>query len=385
MYDGVDVKQAGTSDRLHTQQSPDSSPALSVRWNRDAADLHKNLTNQGLDSRSGPGKEVSAILNGFSIDHAATDHAPAVVAWPNDHSNNPKALQEFTNSLPRLKREGVQSVGMEFLDKNGEKMAQKYLDDRAAHKSKSELDADRKNLTDYLHGQYNSSGRDGRMTDDIVKAIEAAGDNGMRVVGLEPNIDHILSPTGGLRFVHSGLRHMTEDDRGAVNDYLDPKGKVDSRQAAREKLDGELKNAGWDERRRNSYFKALDQMRNANPPMTLPDNPKDPGYIKLPPDKDSEQHPDGHWGALKQEWRNKAWAQNISDVIGDPHNPKTRMVVYGGIGHFERPQAKDPKLQRNGQHQVSGREEILPDYLKKLGIDSYVEYPNALERRTHHK
>jgi hypothetical protein len=177
---------------------------------------------------------------------------------------------------------------------------------------------------------------------------------------------------------------MNEGDRNALNAYLDGKpGSDDARPAAREKLDGELKNAGWDEQRRNSYFDTLDQMRNAKPPMTLSDDPKDPGYIKLPPDKDSEQRPDGPWGALKQEWRNKAWAQNISDVIGDPHNPKTRMVVYGGIGHFERPKAKDPHLARPGQHPVSGKEEILPDYLKKIGIDSYGAYPNELERRTH--
>jgi len=136
-----------------------------------------------------------------------------VTGWGTAHKVGES--KEFIERTPEMQAAGVRYVGMEFLDKKGEQIAQKYLDDRAAHKSKTEQNADRKKLLDYVRGQSDSPDPQRRDAEDLIKVMEAASDHGMRVVGLEPGIDHLYSGTGRFRLVHSGLRHMTEPTRKA--------------------------------------------------------------------------------------------------------------------------------------------------------------------------
>lgn len=352
-----------------------------------------HIPSKFMDVGNGPHTaEVDAILRGFSIGPEApqntgplyrasataldsaqypvsTDTAHAsVIGWANDHGNDPAALNELTNKLPQLRSEGVQTIGMEFLDKNGEQIAQKYLDSRT--------DTNRQRLLEYLKGQYNSSGADGQTADNLVKVIEAAGDNGMKVKGLEPNVDHLLSPEGGFRTLHNGLMNMTENERPILQAYLN------GDKSVKPQLESKL--AGMDQQSRDNFFHLLDQMQQSKSPIQLLKPEGDPGHITLPPSQqDSEESPDPAWSALKQELRNSTWAQRISETVNNPDHP-SKMIVYAGPGHFERQDPQDHHIDRVGQHVQSASEGILPDALKALGIDAYITYPSMAERDQHH-
>jgi hypothetical protein len=347
------------SGRLH----PEKEDFGHAKSGRDEGSDHHGNEGQDRTGKDGPTKSSSFDAT--------------VTGWGNSHNaHSKKDSDDIIGKMGQMEKEGVKYLGMEFLDKKGEAIAQRYLDARAAHRPEAEQSADRRELLDYLKGQYDSRQDRGSNAEDMVKVIEAAGDHQMRIVGLEPGVDHLYSATSGFREVHAGLRQMTGEQRDSLSKYLDPNASDSERAEPRGNLDERLRGAGWDQSRRDDFFHKLDEMRQGDPPLKLPAD------LRLPPDKDTDQHPDQAWSALKQEWRNATWARRIAETVGDPQHPSGKMVVYAAPGHFEPSRASNAMMARVGQSHLPPGTSLLPDELGRLGINSYHTFPTTAERES---
>jgi hypothetical protein len=290
------------------------------------------------------------------IDFSGTER---VLGWGDIHTEIDNK-ENFIHSLPDFKAHGGTHVAFEFLENGTGRQGpdgsylsggvQRQIDDYfTARESgdKETIAQKRRELVSYLAGQFTAEpgGPSGAIiAEELMKMVDATADAGLKMIAIEPRIDHAYRSGDGYSLLHTGLESLKPDDESALRAYLTP-GATSSRSElsspgdpfaeSRNKLAASLP-PEWSPEQRNRFFGMLDEMREAKPPVTLPEK------FTLPRPHADDTCGDEVWRAVQQNWRNATWASVISNTMQTydtthPGVPPSRVMIFAGDGHFENP------------------------------------------------
>ncbi|MBX9573279.1 MAG: hypothetical protein K2X77_30550 [Candidatus Obscuribacterales bacterium] len=230
-----------------------------------------------------------------------------------DHGLGKASKEEFIKSITQMKdmKPPVKHVGFEFLpEKLDTKDGGDFLKLRSEAKdggkdpsSDEKIKEQREKLVDYLAKGLGSK----ESADRYVKMMEAAQDAGAKVVGLEPSWSQEQ---------FASAKEATEKLREENPELLKKFAESDksSQDESSKELSDHLKEKYGDERAKE-MMDALKYL-------------KETGYdFKTLLSDSSKKFED-----LTDTWRSKVWAAQIDKALKD--DPSSRMVVFGGGGHF---------------------------------------------------
>ncbi len=142
-----------------------------------------------------------------------------------------------------------------------------------------------------------------------MQMVDAIRRSGMRVLCVEPDLDHPFDKGSGYATLHEGMRTLGAGQQAAFDNYLNLPAGASGRQAAQDQLHVRLKDAGWDEAKITKFLTNVDQAKKAE--MNL-------GKL---------DQTDRQWSDNVQNFRNEAWAKAIESTPG-------RTVMFAGAGHL---------------------------------------------------
>jgi hypothetical protein len=295
----------------------------------------KELTKYIQNSQNTPNLTFSEMM----------DKANARVLTFGDYAHDKDGAKDaFISRLHQAKQDGITDVAFEGLPKSESSQqtidsyfkqrrqwqAQKVNDRNSRNASTSEACEKMGKARSELRAQLSSNGNfPEHSVDKLMDIVDATADAGLRLRPIEPDFPQLQKSIGNLI---GKLEDLPESAKGDVLQYLNS-----PNPSSAQSILSQLKHPASPEEGRE-FIAALDDARRTSLPKLI-------AQTKFPLTL-------GQDGVLN--WRDQEWSANIQEILQEPDS---RVVVFGGCGHF-----------RDGA--PDGAPPVLNSLLEKSGINS---------------
>lgn len=149
-----------------------------------------------------------------------------------------------------------------------------------------------------------------------MEIIDAAIDNGIRPLAIEPSIPNAFGEKDGYDLLQEGMQNLPVDARGNFDNFTNPRATEQERAAARAQLEKHL--AGYE--RASQFLDMLGTARDARFDFT---------GLKL---SDKSGAGDRDFTNAIHNFRNLYWADTAGRHLHE--NPSSRLIMFAGTQHF---------------------------------------------------
>ncbi len=239
-------------------------------------------------------------------------------------------IKQFAADNMRAFREaGATAIGIELFQTRDQHVLDQYREIRLDPSRAAELPEARRaveallrqsqeprNLTEEQSNQLADDAGARDSLNATMRIIDAAIDNGIRPMAIEPPISNAFGQNEGYELIAEGMRTLPREARESFDTFTNPNASEQERAAARAQLAGYLGNYG----RTDDFLDTIAAARDAH---------FDFSGLRL-----NDTSPEGyrnHVDAL-HDFRNRYWAESVGRHLRE--NPDARMVVFAGSQHF---------------------------------------------------
>lgn len=223
----------------------------------------------------------------------------------------------FSENLPGLKAAGVTVYGTEFLPRQMQADVDRYAD-LVRNPNRAKDGTELNQLRAEIAGAYDDKRLPGSKGETpLTDVLDAAVKAGMRVICMEPNIDHPFRNGAGYSLIVDGIKDLGLDQNSAFHTFTNKESSPSAQKSAAESLRRDLSKT-WSQDRIDNFLKTTGQARDES--------------LNFSPFTVSKFDDDAlnNFKSQRADMRNASMANTVSDAIASGG----KAVLFTGGGHF---------------------------------------------------